>query len=123
MTRPSCSQTALLLEIALALDDVTATVIIAAAAVATKSHAIPGGVIPAADSTGVVAEEGLIPVIHHDHGPPGGAIVGPDLAEGTDLIAEAGLDPHGGTPVVDLILLIVNVPGVPQNPLTGSNVN
>ena len=59
---------------------------------------------------------------HHDPGPPGIATIGHGPAEGVDPVIEVGLDPQGGTPVINPILQIASAPGVLRSLLTGNDV-
>ena len=61
-------------------------------------------------------------MIHRDPGPPGIAAINHGPAGGAGPIAEAGLNPQGGTPAINLILQIANAPNVIQSLLTGNDV-
>ena len=115
-------QTVPLLGIAWALDTVTATAITTAAAVVTRDHATPGEAIPTADVTGVTPEGGPVPVTHHDPGPPGDAAISHGPTEGINPTTKVGLNPRGGTPVIDPILQITSFPGMLRSLLTGNDV-
>ena len=59
---------------------------------------------------------------HNDLGPPGDATIGHGPAEGIDPAIKVGLNPRGGTPVINPILQIASVPGVLRSLLTGNDV-
>ena len=59
---------------------------------------------------------------HRDPGPPGIAAIGHSPTEGADPVIEVGLNPQGGTPVIDPILQITSVPDVLQSLPTGNDV-
>ena len=100
----------------------TATAVATTAAAVTEAHAAPREAVPTADITGATPQGGLVLMIHHDSGPPGVAAISHGPAKCTDPITEAGLDPQGGTPVIDPILLIANIPSVPRGLPTGNDV-
>ena len=110
------------LEIAWALDAVAATAITAAAVVVTRDHTAPGEAVPAAGITGVTPEGGPVPMTHHDPGPPDDAAISHNPAEGIDPATEVGLNPRGGTPVINPVLQITSVPSVLRNLLTGNDI-
>ena len=56
-----------------------------------------------------------------DPSPPSVAAIGHGPAEGTDPVIGVGLDPLGGTPVIDPILQIANVLDVLQSLPTGND--
>ena len=109
---------------------VTVTAIITAAvgvaigvAVAViMTHIIPEEAILTANATGATPGGDLTPMTHHDHDHPDDITTNHDPTEGINLTAEAGLDPWEDVIATDPVLQIVNVPGVPQSPLTGSDV-
>ena len=59
---------------------------------------------------------------HHNPGPPGAATISHSPAKGIDTIIEVGLDPQGGTPVINPILQITSAPDVFQSLLTGNDI-
>ena len=87
-----------------------ATAATAAAAVVTEDHTAPGEAVPTADVAAPGGDPDL--VTHRNPDPPGIAIIGRGPAKGADPITEVGLDPPGGTPVIDPILQIANIPDV-----------
>ena len=120
--RLALDRTVPLLGITWALDAITAAAITTAAAVVTRDHATPGEAVPTADVAGVAPEGGPIPVTHHNHGPLDDAAIGHGPAKGIDPAIKAGLDPQEGTPVIDPILQITNIPSMLQSLPTGSDV-
>ena len=122
LTHPALDWTVLPLRIVRALGATIATAATAAAAVVTKDHAAPGEAVLTADVTGATPGGDPDPVTHRDPGAPGIAAIGHSPAGGADPIIEVGLDPQGGTPVIDLILQIANVPNVLRSLLTGNDV-
>ena len=49
---------------------------------------------------------------HHDPSPPGTATIDHGPAEGVNPVTEIGLNPQGGTSVIDPILQIASIPSV-----------
>ena len=104
LTCPALDWTVLPLGIVQALGTAIATAVTAAVAVVTGDHTTPREAIPTADVTGAAPGGGPIPVTPHDPGPPGIATISHGPAEGIDPIIEVGLNPQGGTPVIDPVL-------------------
>ena len=121
LTHPAPNWAILPLGIVRALDATIATAATAAAAVVTKDHAIPGEAIPAADVAGAAPGGDPDPTTHRDPGPPGITTIGHGPTRGADPVIEVGLNPLGGTPVIDPILQIANVLDVLQSPPTGND--
>ena len=59
---------------------------------------------------------------YHDPGPPGITAISHGPAKGIDPVTEVGLNPQGGTPVINPVLQIASIPGVLRSLLTGNDV-
>ena len=84
---------------------------------------LPLGIIraPAAIVAAVVAAA-VVTGDHADPSPPGIAAIDHGPVKGINPVTKVGLDPQGGPPVIDPVLLITNVPSVPRGLLTGNDV-
>ena len=59
---------------------------------------------------------------HHDPSPPGTAAIDHGPTKGVDPITAVGLNPQGGTPVIDPLLQITSVPSVVRSLPTGNDI-